>query len=187
MQDAAWKWITFERWDDGNLKLVQSPYEDGEQLVAMPAITLDAALIHMNRADLHGNGQFLGPDLYFDDLFCMAAKRRFMTCEKIVPTQTSVASVRPLTVSVPFHCVSTAKRGERETSALPASAPAGDQRLACSCATGLRGCSVIPRSAANRIGSKKKASRRVRIAHRLICCWHLTPNTALKEPPENSS
>lgn len=69
------------------LKLVKSPYDDGEELVAMPAIQLDAALIHMNRADSHGNGQFLGPDPYFDDLFCMAAKRRFMTCEKIVPTE----------------------------------------------------------------------------------------------------
>ena len=29
----------------------------------------------MNRADARGNGQFLGPDLYFDDLFCMAADR----------------------------------------------------------------------------------------------------------------
>ena len=52
----------------------------------MPALELDAALIHMNRADPRGNGQFLGPDLYFDDLFCMAAKRRFMSCEKIVDT-----------------------------------------------------------------------------------------------------
>lgn len=69
------------------LKLVKSPYDDSEELVAMPALTLDVALIHMNRADAHGNGQFLGPDLYFDDLFCMAAKRRFMTCEKIVPTE----------------------------------------------------------------------------------------------------
>ena len=50
----------------------------------MPALTLDAALIHMNRADTAGNGQYLGPDPYFDDLFCMAAKRRFMTCEKLV-------------------------------------------------------------------------------------------------------
>jgi glutaconate CoA-transferase subunit A len=41
----------------------------------------------MNRADMHGNGQFLGPDFFFDDLFCLAAKRRFMSCEKIVPTQ----------------------------------------------------------------------------------------------------
>ncbi len=69
------------------LELVRSPYQDGEELVAMPAIHLDAALIHMNRADAAGNGQYLGPDLYFDDLFCMAAERRFMSCEKIVPTE----------------------------------------------------------------------------------------------------
>jgi glutaconate CoA-transferase subunit A len=68
------------------LKLVQSPYDDGEELVAMPALELDAAFIHMNRADVRGNGQFLGPDPYFDDLYCMAAKRRFMTCERIVDT-----------------------------------------------------------------------------------------------------
>ncbi len=68
------------------LRTVRSPYEDGEELVAMPAIHLDAALIHMNRADARGNGQFLGPDPYFDDLFCMAAKRRFMSCERIVET-----------------------------------------------------------------------------------------------------
>jgi glutaconate CoA-transferase subunit A len=70
-----------------HLKLVQSPYDDGEELVAMPAIHLDVALIHMNRADATGNGQFLGPDPFFDDLYCMAAKRRFLSCEKIVPTE----------------------------------------------------------------------------------------------------
>ena len=69
-----------------DLKLVKSPYEDGEELVAMPALELDAAFIHMSRADVRGNGQFLGPDPYFDDLYCMAAKRRFMSCEKIVDT-----------------------------------------------------------------------------------------------------
>jgi glutaconate CoA-transferase subunit A len=68
------------------LRTVRSPYEDGEELVAMPAISLDVALIHMNRADAGGNGQFLGPDLFFDDLFCGAAKRRFMSCERVVPT-----------------------------------------------------------------------------------------------------
>jgi glutaconate CoA-transferase subunit A len=66
---------------------VRSPYEDGEELVAMPALELDAALVHMNRADARGNAQYLGPDLYFDDLFCMAAKRRFVSCEKIIPTE----------------------------------------------------------------------------------------------------
>ncbi len=54
--------------------------------VAMPALSLDVAIIHANRADARGNGQYLGPDWYFDDLFCMAAKRRFMSCERVVDT-----------------------------------------------------------------------------------------------------
>ena len=69
------------------LETVTSPYPDGEELVAMPALPLDAALIHMNRCDARGNGQFLGPDLFFDDLFCLAAKRRFMSAEKIIPSE----------------------------------------------------------------------------------------------------
>ena len=40
----------------------------------------------MNRGDVRGNGQYLGPDPYFDDMFCRAAKRRFMSVEKIVET-----------------------------------------------------------------------------------------------------
>src|ERR1700712_3108341 len=70
-----------------DLKTVTSPYEDAEELVAMPALTLDAAIIHMNRADARGNGQFLGPDPYFDDLYCLAAEQRFMSCERIVDTE----------------------------------------------------------------------------------------------------
>ena len=35
---------------------------DGEELVAMPALELDVAFIHMNRGDERGNGQYLGPD-----------------------------------------------------------------------------------------------------------------------------
>jgi glutaconate CoA-transferase subunit A len=73
------------------LKLVRSPYEDAEEFVAMPALELDAALIHMNRADEGGNGQFLGPDFFFDDLFCLAASRRFMSCERVVPTEDLLA------------------------------------------------------------------------------------------------
>jgi glutaconate CoA-transferase subunit A len=70
------------------LRTVRSPYEDGEQLVAMPAIPLDAAFVHLNRSDVRGNGQFLGPDLYFDDLFLGAATpgRRFLSCERVVAT-----------------------------------------------------------------------------------------------------
>ena len=70
-----------------HLRTVTSPYDDGEELVAIPAVELDLALIHMNRGDAGGNGQFLGPDLYFDDLFAMAAKKTIMSVEKIVPTE----------------------------------------------------------------------------------------------------
>jgi glutaconate CoA-transferase subunit A len=66
------------------LKTVASPYDADETLVAMPALHLDAALVHMNLADEQGNSAFLGPDPYFDDLFCMAAERRFVSCERIV-------------------------------------------------------------------------------------------------------
>jgi glutaconate CoA-transferase subunit A len=68
------------------LKTVRSPYDDGEELVAMPALKLDVALVHLNRADRHGNAQYLGPDPYFDDLFCLAADRRYVSCEQIVDT-----------------------------------------------------------------------------------------------------
>jgi glutaconate CoA-transferase subunit A len=68
------------------LRNVRSPYDDGEELIAVPALPLDAALIHLNRADATGNAQFLGPDLYFDDLFAAAAARTFVSCERVVPT-----------------------------------------------------------------------------------------------------
>jgi glutaconate CoA-transferase subunit A len=76
------------------LRTIASPYADGEDLVAVPAITLDAALVHQNRADRSGNAQFLGPDLYFDDLFCMAATKAYVSCEQIVPTE-EFASLGP--------------------------------------------------------------------------------------------
>src|SRR5215471_8504312 len=47
------------------LRTVRSPYDDGEEFVAMPALELDVALVHMNRADAHGNASYLGPDPYF--------------------------------------------------------------------------------------------------------------------------
>ena len=70
------------------LKTVVSPYADAEELLAVPAIRLDAAFVHLNRSDIRGNAQFLGPDLYFDDLFLGACEpgRRFLSCEKIVTT-----------------------------------------------------------------------------------------------------
>ena len=69
------------------LRTVTSPYDDAEEFVAIPAFRIDVSLIHMNRADAAGNGQFLGPDLYFDDLFAKAADATFMSCERVVLTE----------------------------------------------------------------------------------------------------
>ncbi len=77
------------------LRTVRSPYADGEELVAMPALDLDVAFVHLNRADAHGNACYLGPDPYFDDLFCLAARHRVLSCERIVPTAELVGSAPP--------------------------------------------------------------------------------------------
>lgn len=68
----------------GGLKTVQSPYADGETLVAMPALKLDAALLHVNRSDQRGNLQLLGPDAYYDEWFAKAADMCFVSCEELV-------------------------------------------------------------------------------------------------------
>ena len=71
-----------------DLRTVRSPYDDGEELLAVPAIRLDASFVHLNRSDRSGNAQFLGPDLYFDDLFLGACEpgHRYLSCERVVDT-----------------------------------------------------------------------------------------------------
>ena len=68
----------------GDFKTVTSPFADGEVLLAMPALPLDVALIHVQRADRRGNVQALGPDTYYDDWFAKAAKRTFASAETVV-------------------------------------------------------------------------------------------------------
>lgn len=79
-------------WGD-ELKKVTSPYADNETLVAMPALKLDAAFVHLNLGDATGNAAYTGVDPYFDDLYCMAAERRYLSVEKVVSTEELVKSV----------------------------------------------------------------------------------------------
>jgi acyl CoA:acetate/3-ketoacid CoA transferase alpha subunit len=66
------------------LRTVTSPYDDGEELVAMPALKLDAALLHVSRSDRLGNTLSFGPDPYFDGLFARAAEKTYVTTEDLV-------------------------------------------------------------------------------------------------------
>ena len=84
---------------EGELKTVQSPYDD-QELIAMPALRLDAAFAHLNLGDRHGNAAYTGIDPYFDDLFLMAADRRFLSVERIVTTEELIKAVPPQALMV---------------------------------------------------------------------------------------
>ncbi|MDT0454886.1 CoA-transferase [Streptomyces sp. DSM 41527] len=101
------------------LKTVTSPYADGETFVAVPALRMDAALVHLHRADRLGNGQYLGPDPYFDDLFCEAADSAYVSCERLVD---DFATAAPQTLLVARHAVTgvvEAPNGAHFTSCVP--------------------------------------------------------------------
>ncbi|MFF3463041.1 CoA transferase subunit A [Streptomyces sp. NPDC001984] len=104
------------------LRTITSPYEDGETFVAMPALRLDAALVHVNRADRLGNGQYLGPDPYFDDLFCEAADAAYVSCERIVDTAELTKEAAPQSLLIKRHVVTgviEASNGAHFTSCAP--------------------------------------------------------------------
>ena len=103
------------------LRTVLDPY-GGEELIAMPPLKLDAALVHMNRADERGNAQFLGPDPYFDDLFCAAADDAYVSCEQVVPTEELTKAAHPVTVRISRMLVTgvvEAPNGAHFTSCVP--------------------------------------------------------------------
>jgi glutaconate CoA-transferase subunit A len=86
----------------------------------MPALRLDAALVHMNRADAAGNGQYLGPDPYFDDLFCLAAARAYVSCERIVPHLLEHGPPQSLLLNrAMVHAVAETPNGAHFTSCVP--------------------------------------------------------------------
>ena len=105
---------------------VRSPFDDGEELVAMPALEIDAVLCHLNVADARGNAAFRGPDLYWDDLMLQAAPtgRRFVSAERIVPTDELLAepggSIHQLRISrMMVDGVLSAPGGAHFTSCMP--------------------------------------------------------------------
>ena len=89
-----------EFWGD-ELKTVRSPYPTGdgyEELIAMPALNLDAAFVHLNLGDKHGNAAYNGVDPYFDDLLLMAAEKRYVSrraggaTEELVESRSAAAA-----------------------------------------------------------------------------------------------
>ncbi|MBK6740062.1 MAG: CoA transferase subunit A [Haliea sp.] len=67
------------------IKVIDSPYDDKEW-VAMPALKLDASLLHVDKADVRGVCQIAGPDHYMDDWFARAAAKTYVSCDELVET-----------------------------------------------------------------------------------------------------
>ena len=68
-----------------DIKVIDSPYDDKEW-VAMPAIKLDVALVHADRADTRGVCQVKGPDIHIDEEIVRAADKTFVSVDEIVDT-----------------------------------------------------------------------------------------------------
>ncbi|GAA0787548.1 CoA transferase subunit A [Marinobacterium sediminicola] len=66
-----------------DLRTIKSPYDDGEELLAMPALNLDMAFIHVNKADKLGNTLITGSDPYFDHLVARAAERCIVSTDEL--------------------------------------------------------------------------------------------------------
>jgi acyl CoA:acetate/3-ketoacid CoA transferase alpha subunit len=111
---------------DGELSTVTSPYPAPgggyETLIAMPALRLDAAFVHLNLGDAQGNAAYTGIDPYFDDLYLMAADKRYLSVERVLPTDELVKAVPPQAMLVNRMMVDTvveAPGGAHFTTAAP--------------------------------------------------------------------
>ena len=109
MLKAARQGLPFLPWRGGvgtslpelnpDLKIMQCPFT-GQQLLAVPAVSPDVALIHAARSDPYGNVQHLG-DSFADALIAHASKLRIVQVEEIVANeeirrthdQTSIPSI----------------------------------------------------------------------------------------------
>lgn len=78
-------------------KTIADPYT-GEEVVAIPALTPDVAIIHVQEADEFGNARIIG-GVFEDALMAQAARRVIVTAERIVDG--ALFEATPELVSIP--------------------------------------------------------------------------------------
>lgn len=66
-------------------KVMDDPFT-GEKITAVKAIEVDYAIIHVQEADVYGNGRIIGPN-YEDELLAKSAKKVMVTAERIVNSE----------------------------------------------------------------------------------------------------
>jgi len=74
-----------------DIKQFEDPLGSGTQLMALPKIDLDVAILHVPYADEYGNGNIAGA-VWLDDDMAKTAKKTIITCEKLVELEDIVHS-----------------------------------------------------------------------------------------------
>ncbi len=69
-----------------DIKQIEDPLGSGTQVMAVPRIDLDVAIIHVPYADEFGNGNIAGA-VWMDADMGKTAKKTIITCEKLVETE----------------------------------------------------------------------------------------------------
>jgi glutaconate CoA-transferase subunit A len=69
-----------------DIKQFEDPLGSGTQLMALPKIDLDVAILHVPFADEYGNANITGA-VWVDDDMAKTAKKTIITCEKLVETE----------------------------------------------------------------------------------------------------
>ncbi len=74
-----------------DIKQFEDPLGSGTQLMALPKIDLDVAILHVPYADEFGNGNIEGA-VWMDDDMAKTAKKTIITCEKLVEMEDIIHS-----------------------------------------------------------------------------------------------
>ena len=83
------------------LRRLRCPYS-GEDLLLVPAVNPDVAIIHAQAADMYGNAQIFGPPC-MDGEIALAANKVILTTEQIISNESIRDS--PNATVIPFFCV----------------------------------------------------------------------------------
>jgi len=69
-----------------DIKQFEDPLGSGTQLMALPKIDLDVAILHVPYADQYGNGNIAGA-VWLDDDMAKTAKKTIIICERLLETE----------------------------------------------------------------------------------------------------
>src|SRR5574341_7989 len=97
-----------------DVKIIDDPYQPGQQVVAFPAISWDVAVIHALQSDRAGNAR-LNRNLGVDSELALGARQLIVTAEEIVNGFDSEIDISAASVSAVVH----APRGAWPTSCYP--------------------------------------------------------------------